>query len=47
MQENLKMYEDKIGKVEEAESPQGIGFKAWFFSALLYYLRSALFAYSR
>jgi hypothetical protein len=28
MQENLKMYEDKIGKVEEAESPQGIGFKA-------------------
>ena len=25
--ENLKKYEDKFGKIEEAEAPGGIGFK--------------------
>ena len=25
--ENLKKYEDKFGKIEEAKAPEGIGFK--------------------
>jgi hypothetical protein len=28
MQENLSKYEEQFGKIEEATSPEGIGFKA-------------------
>jgi len=28
LQDNLKRYEDKYGKVEEAEEPKSIGFRA-------------------
>ncbi len=28
LQDNLKKYEDKFGKIEEAEAPEELGFKA-------------------